>query len=308
VSAIPAPATPATGPLADVRAAVEANRLDLLLQPIVTLPQRKVRHYHVVAQLRDENGAPLAVPEDFASAPRELVLAFDNFLLLRAMQVVRRLVAKNPDGVLICGISTPTLSDPAFVAQLSDFLRANRAFAPALSFALPHAALRAMKPAERTAMAHIASLGFRFTVERAEDLRLDARELAAAGVRFVQTPAALLLDRAASAAGHIHAADLGSLMARYGIELIADGVETEGTVLDLLDYEIALAQGSLFSPPRPVRAEVFDAAPVPPSAATVAAAAPQRRRDGETPPLPRAVGERPTPSLARLARNVMRRA
>src|SRR5262249_58936383 len=36
--------------------AVDANRIDLYLQPTVTLPQRKVRYYEAVSRLRTEDG------------------------------------------------------------------------------------------------------------------------------------------------------------------------------------------------------------------------------------------------------------
>src|SRR5512132_416997 len=36
--------------------AVDANRVDLYLQPIVTLPQRKVRYYEALSRLRTEDG------------------------------------------------------------------------------------------------------------------------------------------------------------------------------------------------------------------------------------------------------------
>ena len=39
-----------------VRGAIEANRIDLYLQPIVTLPQRKVRYYEAMTRLRTEDG------------------------------------------------------------------------------------------------------------------------------------------------------------------------------------------------------------------------------------------------------------
>ncbi|MFZ3311426.1 MAG: EAL domain-containing protein, partial [Xanthobacteraceae bacterium] len=34
-------------------------------------------------------------------------------------------------------------------------------------------------------------------------------------------------------------------------------IETEATVVDLLDYDVRFGQGFLFSPPRPVRAEAL---------------------------------------------------
>src|SRR5262245_41393072 len=50
--AIPEPRTPELeAKLATIRAAVEANRVDLYLQPIVTLPQRKVRYYEAMSRL-----------------------------------------------------------------------------------------------------------------------------------------------------------------------------------------------------------------------------------------------------------------
>src|ERR1700730_1267419 len=46
--------------LAAVRSAVEENRVDIYLQPMVTLPQRKVRFYEAVTRLRDEKDQILA--------------------------------------------------------------------------------------------------------------------------------------------------------------------------------------------------------------------------------------------------------
>ena len=44
------------GRCAPIRGAIEANRIDLYLQPIVTLPQRKVRYYEAMSRLRTEAG------------------------------------------------------------------------------------------------------------------------------------------------------------------------------------------------------------------------------------------------------------
>ena len=47
---------------------------------------------------------------------------------------------------------------------------------------------------------------------------------------------------------------------RTGIDLIAERIESESTVVDLLDYDVRFGQGYLFSPPRPVRAEALQGA------------------------------------------------
>jgi cyclic-di-GMP phosphodiesterase TipF (flagellum assembly factor) len=51
-------------------------------------------------------------------------------------------------------------------------------------------------------------------------------------------------------------------LGRFGIDLIADRIEHENTVVDLLDYDVRFGQGALFSPPRPIRADAFQAADV----------------------------------------------
>jgi cyclic-di-GMP phosphodiesterase TipF (flagellum assembly factor) len=85
---------------------------------------------------------------------------------------------------------------------------------------------------------------------------MEPRQLAERGIRFVKVPAALLLNRNA-AAPDIHTADLSDLLGRHGISLIAEKIETEVMVVDLLDYDVRFGQGFLFSPPRPVRPEAL---------------------------------------------------
>jgi cyclic-di-GMP phosphodiesterase TipF (flagellum assembly factor) len=74
-------------------------------------------------------------------------------------------------------------------------------------------------------------------------------------VRFIKVPAALLLDPKQSSASDIHPSDLSDLLGRFGIDLIAERIEGERAVVDLLDYDVRFGQGFLFAPPRPLRPE-----------------------------------------------------
>jgi cyclic-di-GMP phosphodiesterase TipF (flagellum assembly factor) len=239
-----------------LRGALEANRVDLYLQPIVTLPQRKVRYYEALARLRMEDGE-LITPADFLGAAEAggLMPMLDHLMLFRIIQVVRRLTAKNREAGLFCNIAGATLTDPEIFPQFLDFLTANKAIASSVIFEFSQRSWRSMGAAEHENLAKLAKLGFRFSLDRVTDLDLGPQSLAAHGFRFVKAPAALLLDRAAATSADIDIADLSNLLGRAGIDLIAERIETEAVVVDILDYDIHFGQGFLFSPPRPLRAE-----------------------------------------------------
>ena len=113
-----------------------------------------------------------------------------------------------------------------------------------------------MGPLEQESLASLIALGFRFSMDHVTDLRIGPRDLSDLGVRFVKIPAALLLSKTGAAAD-IHAAELSDLLGRHGVSLIAERIEAEASVVDLLDYDVRFGQGFLFSPPRPVRAEAL---------------------------------------------------
>jgi cyclic-di-GMP phosphodiesterase TipF (flagellum assembly factor) len=94
-------------------------------------------------------------------------------------------------------------------------------------------------------------------MDNVADLRVEPRELNERGFRFIKVPAALLLNRVGAASTDIHPADLSDLLGRFGIDLIAERIEAESTVVDLLDYDVRFGQGMLFAPPRPVRPEAL---------------------------------------------------
>ncbi len=241
-----------------VREAIDAGRVDLYLQPIVTLPQRKVRYYEAFTRLRTADGA-LLQPAEFLEAAESggLMPRIDKLLLFRSVQVVRRLQLKNREIGLFCNVAAATLNDAHLFSEILQFMDANRALAPSLMLEFSQSTLRAMGPLETESLAALRELGFRFCMDRVTDLRMEPRDLAERGIRYVKVPASFLLDEASTAGSDIHAADLSDLLGRHGISLIAERIEGETQVVDLLEYDARFGQGFLFSQPRPVRAEAL---------------------------------------------------
>jgi cyclic-di-GMP phosphodiesterase, flagellum assembly factor TipF len=248
------------GIIAAISSAIEGGRIDLYLQPIVMLPQRKVRFYEAMSRLKADNGDIVAAADFLKYAEAGgLMPKLDHLTVLRCVQVVRRLLLKNREIGLFCNVSGLTLTDSGFSSFL-ELVEANRAIASSLVFEFSQSAVRAMGPIEHESLAALAERGFRFSMDNLTDLRVEPRELNDRGFRFVKAPAALLLNRVGAASTDIHPADFSDLLGRYGIDLIAEHIESENVVVDLLDYDVRFGQGFLFAPPRPVRAEALQAA------------------------------------------------
>lgn len=242
--------------LATLRNAIDENRIDIFLQPMVTLPQRKVRFYEAVTRVRDERDQLIAAEEFISIAEASgLIGRIDNMVMLRCVQVLRRLMVRNKDVGVFCNVAASTLGNSTTFAQCLDFLEANRALAPSLVLEFKQSTFRNLGPAESENLAALAQRGFRFSIDHVTDLRIEPRELADRGVRFIKVPATLLLDPRQASTSDIHPSDLSDLLGRFGIDLIAERIEGERAVVDLLDFDVRFGQGFLFAPPRPLRPE-----------------------------------------------------
>ena len=259
-----------------VRDALQANRVDLYIQPIVTLPQRRVAFYEGYTRLRDATGRILA-PSAFIAAAEQagMMTEVDNLLLFRCVQIVRRLTGQDRKVGIFCNISLNSLADEDFFPEFLDFVRQNKDLAGSLIFEISQRAFEERDAVAARNMARMADFGFRFSIDQVNHVDLDLHEMERAGVRFVKIGGRRLLDAIADyepiagyEAGSIANEDMAGMFARHGIELIVDKIETEATVVEVLELDVAYGEGHLFGEPRPVRDDLLDTAatttPTPP--------------------------------------------
>ena len=248
-----------------VRDALDENRVDLYLQPVVGLPQRRTYFYEGYTRIRTADGQ-VVPPAEFLSAAEEagLIADVDNLLLLRCVQIVRRLTKQDKRVGVFCNVSIRSLGDEDFFPAFLDFLRRNSDLSGALIFEMSRAAFECRSAVAARNMARLSDYGFRFSLDGVDDLSVDLAELQRAGVRYVKVAGTRLIEAvnggepiAGREPGAIQAEDVAGLFARYGVDLIAEKVETDSTVVEILDLDIAYAQGHLFGAPRPVREEVI---------------------------------------------------
>lgn len=252
--------------LETVRDALNHNRVDLYLQPMVSLPQRRTVFYEGSSRLRDASGRVIMPAEYLAAAEAEgLITAIDNLLLFRSVQIVRRLARQNRKVAIFCNVSTVSLADEIFFPSFLEFLSQNRDLSAALVFEVGQAAFAGRGAAAARNMARIADLGFRFSLDNVTTLEVDLLDLQRSDVRFLKVSAGALIEQLAESDGRvalralrdIQAADFAALARRYGLDLIAEKIETERQVVEVLELDVAYGQGRLFGEPRAIREAVL---------------------------------------------------
>jgi cyclic-di-GMP phosphodiesterase TipF (flagellum assembly factor) len=248
--------------------ALANGQVEVHLQPIVQLPQRRTRGYEALVRLRlDEK--TLLLPAEFMETieQRGFGPTLDALVLTRALAIARHLGAKEGGLFVSCNFSGATWGSSRALAALARILEKYHAHIGNLVIEMPQRVFRTLEPTSLGLLGAMSANGVRFALDHVADLRLDPVSLHDRGVRFVKVPASLLLAEARGAAvADIAAGDLAAHLARGAIQLVAEEVEDDPMVADMLDLGVGHGQGDVFSPPRPVRPEVFaepEAAPAP---------------------------------------------
>lgn len=231
-----------------MREALRADRVDLYLQAVVSLPQRKLRFYDCSIVLRAPDGRTIT-PERYRPLAEAagLMGTVDNVLLIRSVQLVRRMRRQPQPLGFFCRIARDTLEDRDFFADFVTFMRENTDLAGSLVFAIAQHDADRLEPRTEQALEQLAKLGFRFCLDEAERFELFVSDLSNKGFRFVRATAPSLLGRASS--GDPRA--LKRSLDPGAIDLIVDQIDGEATLLDLLDFAVDFGQGRLFGEPRP---------------------------------------------------------
>lgn len=245
-------------PVEALEQAIKENRIEPFMQPIVSLPQRKVIAYELLARLRLENDE-LVTAQDFIpdSGGEKIMPLLDNLMILRAVQIVRRLSARQKSFSLHINLSPLTLSDESTFGEILEFLAANVALRHSVFFEIQQSDFSVLTRGQINALAELTRLGFSLILDNVTNLRLDFSDIAAQRIRKIKITAAQFLENTKQLSD-IHIADIVDLLARYDIDLIITRVEAEDQVLQLLDERIASASGNHFSDARPVRTDVLE--------------------------------------------------
>jgi cyclic-di-GMP phosphodiesterase TipF (flagellum assembly factor) len=234
-----------------VREGLRENAVELALQPIVSLPQRKRRYFECYSRVRTRDGK-IIVPEQYLDVAERygLLTAIDNLLLFRCIQTLRRIRKSNSNLGFFLNISPYTLVDRGFFRDFIQLMAQNIELAPALVFEFPQRALAQADDSLWKDLERLAQMGFRFSLDQVTDLDIDASELSSRHFRFLKLDAGRVLDAARQGLFGSDPKMLKRTLDSYAIDLVVERIETEPMLIELLDLQIDFGQGYLFGEPR----------------------------------------------------------
>jgi len=237
-----------------VREALQTERVDLYVQPIVSLPQRKIRHFECFSRIRD-NADGIILPEQYVRLAEEegLMAAIDNMLLFRCIQLVRRAHLNNFHGSFFCNLSKHTLHDSGFFDDFVSFLRENRELAGRLVFEISQADFDERDTTREKLLQRLSDAGCRLALSGVTNPRtIDVNAMDQCKIKFVKIETEVLLGNLRQAPV-LDSQIYRRVLDNYNIDLIIERIESEEKLLELLDYDIDFGQGYLFGEPKQTR-------------------------------------------------------
>ncbi|TNE30102.1 MAG: EAL domain-containing protein [Alphaproteobacteria bacterium] len=242
-----------------VQEAIARDRIDMFIQPIVQLPQRKRRFYEMYSRIRVRPDVYLPAERYIPLAKQDGILSeIDNRLLLHALELIQTADEGNLNRSFFCNISPFTLNDQQFMADLLEFLTQNRLLAPRLVFELTQGELTAIDPETLRVLDGLSRLGCRFAMDGVTHLDFDFEKMEACHIRYVKVSGGVLMRVLSGPGGFTQIRRMKDAFDYHAIDFIVEKIESERQLVEFLDVHADYGQGYLFGEPRKWTAEKSD--------------------------------------------------
>jgi cyclic-di-GMP phosphodiesterase TipF (flagellum assembly factor) len=240
----------------EVEHALDAARIDVCVDPILGLDDRRARHFEVSVRLRSEGGEILD-PRLFMGtlAGTGLTPRIEALTFSETIRLAGEFAARGAAADLFSIASGESLRDGEFHAALGSALAPDVRLGARLVMSIPQEEVRAFGPAHWQALSALSAAGLRYALIDVVDLDMDFEMLAAEGFEFVRLDAEVFLQGLPAPHGILPAPDLCRHLSGLGFTLIVSRIGEERELAEVLGFGALLGQGRLFGGPRPIRQE-----------------------------------------------------
>jgi cyclic-di-GMP phosphodiesterase TipF (flagellum assembly factor) len=249
----PPPLSPAQAYTAAVADALVAGRVDVEIEPIVSLIDQRTRHYEVSVHVRGSAEERLVENNAFASLRGTgLSPLFDSARLQRSIGIAQRLVERAKDGRVFSIYSAESLTHAGFLSDVRAALR-DSGIGGQIVFAFDQSEIRNFAAAEWAALAELRQMQAVLAIDNVSHLDLDLKRLIAAGFGFARVPAADFISGLRFGGKPVQGADLQRYVAGIGLTLIAGHVDDEQQLQRIAALGAPFGQGKVFGGRRQVK-------------------------------------------------------
>ena len=222
------------------------ENIELYLQPIVSLPQRKRRFFECYNHIKTDDGTVISQAQYMQiDIDNKILSAIDNILLFRCMQILKKIQNDDFSLVFFCNITLHSLLDKEFFYKFIQYLQVNSVLAPNIILELSQNDYLENRAALTTPLKMLAKVGYRFSLEYIDDFNIDSIELVQRKFSHVKVDADVIINHIRQGNGHLFRS-FKQRMDNVNIDVIVNNIDSEQILLELLDCNIDYGQGFLF--------------------------------------------------------------
>lgn len=234
--------------------------LEMMLQAVFSFPGGEPRYFEAFTRrtLPDGGIAPQADHIDVAKASGDIGLV-DMALVRKCLAAAAQFRDADRDVAVFCNISVEPLRQPATLRTFIALLRRHMALSRHVVFEFSQLEIDALTDPDVAILQQLRETGFAFSIDHLADWTIDIGQLAKLGFHFVKLDAPTLLSREHASPGALRRLSAG--MARSGLTLIAEKIETAEEARALREAGAVLLQGDALARPHPVQLDAEVGAP-----------------------------------------------
>jgi cyclic-di-GMP phosphodiesterase TipF (flagellum assembly factor) len=250
-AAVQAARTPTQAALEEIADAIEYERVEVVVAPIVGLADQRLMHHDMTMRLLTASGGVL-VPQGISSVARGtgLVPLLDALKVGRAVRVAQSLDSAGVAGAVFCRITGEGLMAKRVVRALAGEPGHLPAAATRVVLTFVQQEIRSFGHAHWSALADLADQGFRFSVSELVDLDLDIQTLRNVGFMFARSDASTILSGLALRGTVVPPKEINRYLGSAGFSAIADQIEGEPVLAAVRGCQVTMGQGDILGRPQ----------------------------------------------------------
>ena len=243
-----------------ILSALNAQRMDVFLEPILDLSVQRPQHYEVSISLRTVSGHAINLAEAASDlSGTGLLPLIDQARIARAGQIARRLAERGKAGAVFTDLNGESLEDGGFKDTFANTTFAAGAFPGQLVLTLPQSHVMTFTTADWHTLARLRNAGFGFALSDVTTLDMDFSRLAEAGFTFARLDAETFLIGLPTADAVVPPQDICRHLAESGLVLIVGGILEDHQLARVFGFGVVFGQGALFGGPRPMKEQATNA-------------------------------------------------